>query len=58
MYKANLVGNIIHQNTHTIDSRLFGGGNLDTASGTEHTLDVTVDGELTGSDGTNLTMLA
>lgn len=27
--------------------------NLDTAGGTEDTLDVTVDGELTGSDGTN-----
>jgi hypothetical protein len=27
--------------------------NLDTAGGTEDTLDVTIDGELTGSDGTN-----
>lgn len=54
MYKANLVRNIIHQNSHNnIDSRLFGGSNLDTTGGTEKTLDVTVDGELTGSDGTN-----
>ena len=54
-YKANLVRNIIHQNSHSnTDSRLFGGSNLDTTGGTEDTLDVTVDGELTGSDGTNL----
>lgn len=48
---AGLVSIIIHQKNPLSHPHLF--GDLNTAGGTEDTLDVTVDGELTSSQGTN-----